>query len=118
MKDATHMRSQPLWTRCRALRSARPPAPPPHTAASLALAAPMSHMCSRGGWPAGLLVHMCRVSCVAFAAGDTQLVAGYDDGSARCFNWVTGECVSVRHPAKSKRKQSNTELTAVVAPGW
>lgn len=59
-----------------------------------------------------------RVSCVAFAAGDIVLVAGYEDGSARCFDWQTGLCVCLRPAAKAKRRQSSSELTAVVAPIW
>jgi hypothetical protein len=65
-----------------------------------------------------LLLPDCRVSCVSFAADDSFLIAGYEDGSARCFNWQTGECVCIRAAQKSKHKQTSSELSAVVTPSW
>lgn len=60
----------------------------------------------------------CRVSCVTFAVGDSLLVAGYEDGSARAFDWRTGVCVSTRQASKAKRRQTSSELTAVLALHW
>jgi hypothetical protein len=65
-----------------------------------------------------LLRSLFRVSCVTFSAGDTLLVAGYEDGSARCFDWRSRECLCIRAASKAKRKQTSSELTAVVAPSW